>query len=144
AGGPAARANENARGLGDITSLARVSLFIPGMSTRSWNIQVGGGLKFPTGRNDSTDVFPDGNGLTNAERYVDISVNPGDGGWGIITDLQGYKALGRVMTFGSGTWLMNPKNTGTPSRGNLVTVTNPSNVNTVSDQFIFRAGTSVT
>ena len=144
AGGPEARANENARGLGDITSLARFSIFNPGMSTRSWNVQVGGGLKFPTGKTGATDVFPDGNGNNNAERYVDISVNPGDGGWGVITDLQGYKAMGRVMAFGSATWLMNPKNTGTPSRGNLVTATVPSNVNTVSDQFIFRAGTSVT
>jgi hypothetical protein len=142
-GGPAARANENARGLGDITSLARFSIFNPGTTTRTWNLQVGGGLKFPTGNDGSTDVFPDGNGNNNLARYVDISVNPGDGGWGIITDLQGYKTMGRFLTFGSGTWLMNPKNTGAPTRGTLTTAT-PINFNTVSDQFIFRAGTSVT
>jgi len=48
-----------------------------------------------------------------------------------------------VMAFGSTTWLANPRNTGTPSRGNLVTATNPTNVNTVSDQFVVRAGTTV-
>jgi hypothetical protein len=142
-GGPAARANENARGLGDITSLARFSIFNPGTTTRTWNLQVGGGLKFPTGNDGSTDVFPDGNGNNNLARYVDISVNPGDGGWGIITDLQGYKTMGRFLTFGSGTWLLNPKNTGAPTRGTLTTAT-PTNFNTVSDQFIFRAGTSLT
>ena len=142
AGGPAARANENARGIGDITTLTRVSLLSPS-SHRSWNVSLGGGVKFPTGHNGATDVFPDGNGNNNLERYVDISVNPGDGGWGLISDLQTYKVMGRFVTFGSGTWLLNPRNTGAPSRGNVATTTSPTNVNTVSDQFIFRAGTSV-
>jgi hypothetical protein len=142
-GGPATRANENARGLGDITTLARVSLFDPLTTHRTWNLQVGGGVKLPTGNNKATDIFPDGNGNNNLERYVDISVHPGDGGWGVIFDLQGFKAMGRVMAFGSSTWLANPRNTGTASRGNLVTNADPSNINTVSDQFVFRAGTTV-
>ena len=142
-GGPATRANENARGLGDITTLARVTMFNPATTTRSWNVIFGGGVKMPTGNNAATDVFPDGNGNNNLERYVDISVHPGDGGWGIIMDFQGYKQLGRVTAFGSSTWLANPRDTGTASRGNLVTTTTPSNINTVSDQFVFRAGASV-
>ena len=142
-GGPAARANENAHGLGDITSLARVSLFNPQTTFRTWNVQVGGGVKFPTGNNRATDVFPDGNGNNNVERFVDISVQPGDGGWGFIIDLQGYKSVGRVTAFGSTTWLANPRDTGTASRGNLATATAPSNVNTVSDQFVMRAGATV-
>ena len=140
-GGPAARANENAHGVGDITTLARVALISPS-SGRSWNILVGGGVKFPTGNNESTDMFPDGSGANNEVRYVDISVNPGDGGWGMIWDLQGYKAMGRFTTFGSGTYLVNPRNTGAPTRGTLLTAT-PTNVNTVSDQFVFRAGTTM-
>lgn len=140
-GGPAARANENARGIGDITSLARFAVVNPA-SGRSWNLMVGGGVKFPTGDNSATDVFPDNQGLNNLERHVDISVNPGDGGWGIILDLQGYKQLGRFTTFGSGTWLANPKDTGAPTRGTLVTAT-ATNFNTVSDQFVFRTGTAV-
>jgi hypothetical protein len=143
AGGPAARANENANGLGDITSLARVSLFNPSTTFRTWNLQFGGGLKIPTGNNRSTDTFPDNNGNNNLDRYVDISVNPGDGGWGLIMDVQGYKGMGRVTAFGSLTWLANPRDTGAASRGNLATTTTPSNVNTVSDQFVARAGTTI-
>jgi len=141
-GGPATRANENARGIGDVTTLTRVALLDPSTSTRTWNVQVGGGVKFPTGDNEATDTFPDNNGANNLPRYVDLSVHPGDGGWGLILDLQGYKSIGRFTTFGSGTWLANPRDTGAPSRANLVGAV-PSNVNTVSDQFIFRAGTSV-
>jgi hypothetical protein len=142
-GGPAARANENAHGLGDITTLTRVAMFNPATSTRSWNVFFGGGVKFPTGNNEATDVFPDNTGGNNLERYVDISVQPGDGGWGLIMDFTGYKSIGRVTAFGSSTWLANPRDTGTASRGNLVTSTTPSNINTVSDQFVFRAGASV-
>ena len=143
AGGPAARANENAHGLGDITTLARVAMFNPTTSAHSWNVFFGGGVKFPTGNNEATDVFPDGNGNNNVERYVDISVHPGDGGWGLIMDFTGYKSIGRVTAFGSSTWLANPRDTGTASRGNVVDAATPSNVNTVSDQFVFRAGASV-
>lgn len=143
AGGPATRANENAHGLGDITTLARVAMFNPATTTRSWNVIFGGGVKMPTGNNEATDVFPDGNGNNNLERFVDISVHPGDGGWGVIMDFQGYKQIGRVTAFGSSTWLANPRDTGTASRGNLVTAATPSNINTVSDQFVFRAGASV-
>ena len=142
-GGPAARANENAHGLGDVTTLARVALFNPMTTNHTWNVQVGGGVKLPTGDNKAADVFPDGNGNNNLPRYVDISVQPGDGGWGVIFDLVGYKAIGRVTGFGSSTWLANPRNTGTASRGNMVSNPAPSNVNTVSDQFVFRAGTTV-
>jgi hypothetical protein len=144
-GGPAARANENARGLGDITTLARVALFNPMTSTRSWNLIVGGGVKLPTGNNEATDVFPDRDGNNNVERYVDISVHPGDGGWGLIMDLQGYKAIGRFTAFGSGTWLANPKDiSDVPTRGVALTeAAGVTNFNTVSDQFVFRAGTQV-
>ncbi len=142
-GGPEMRANENARGFGDITTLARMALFNPATTTRSWNILVGGGVKMPTGNNEASDVFPDGNGNNNVERYVDISVHPGDGGWGVIMDLNGYKQFNRFMAFGSGTWLANPRDTGTASRGNMVTAATASNINTVSDQFVARAGVAV-
>ena len=141
AGGPATRANENARGIGDITTLARFAVVNPA-SGRSWNLMIGGGVKFPTGDSGATDVFPDNQGLNNLERHVDISVNPGDGGWGVILDLQGYKQLGRFTTFGSGTWLANPRDTAAATRGTLVTAT-ATNFNTVSDQFLFRTGTAI-
>ena len=65
AGGPGMRANENARGLGDITTLARVSLLSPS-SHRSWNILVGGGVKLPTGRSDSGLFLRNGINISNA------------------------------------------------------------------------------
>ena len=146
--GESARANENTRGLGDITTLARFSLLSPG-AAHSWNLMVGGGVKLPTGNDSATDVFPASSGLaaTNLERHTDISTQPGDGGWGMVMDVQGFKAMGRFMTFGSGTYLLNPKNTGAPTRGTLVTADTSNSAlsafNTVSDQYVARLGLGV-
>ena len=109
---------------------------------------LGGGVKLPTGNDHATDVFPDSTGLasTNLERHVDISALPGDGGWGVIMDAQGFKQMWRVMSFGSGTYLANPKNTGSMRRSTLVTAAAPtalSGYNTVSDQFVLRAGATI-
>ena len=41
-------------------------MFNPVTSTHSWNVLVGGGVKFPTGSYDSTDVFPDRDGNNKA------------------------------------------------------------------------------
>ena len=70
----------------------------------------------PTGESDAQDVYPDSRGLNNQLRFVDQSVQPGDGGWGIVAEAQVFRRIKRVMLFGSGNYLVNPRNTnGTPS-----------------------------
>jgi hypothetical protein len=109
------RAQQDGRGLGDITALTRVALFNP-QTHHTWNIMVGGGVKLPTGNNDYKDRNPGISGQDNTLRPVDSSVQPGDGGWGVLLDAQGFRSFKRVMAFGSGTYLANPRNTNnTPS-----------------------------
>lgn len=44
------------------------------------------------------------------ERYVDTSIQPGDGGWGATVELQGYYHLtGGLYTYGNAFYLFNPK-----------------------------------
>src|SRR5206468_7147812 len=91
---------------------------------------------------------PSNSGLasTNVERHVDISVLPGDGGWGVIMDGTGFKQIWRALVFGSGTYLAKPKDTGSRTRSTAVDAapsTSLSQYNTVSDQFVVRAGASV-
>jgi hypothetical protein len=147
AAGPAARANQNGRGIGDITTLTRVALFNP-ETHHSWNAFLGGGLKIPTGAYKDTDVFPDITGINARAKVVDISAQPGDGGWGVVMDAQAFVTIGRFMPFGSMTYLANPRNTnGAPSilQGLGVAVT-PANaarsINSVPDQFLARIGTT--
>jgi hypothetical protein len=145
---PGPRAQQDARGLGDISAMARYWIFAPAAHTRR-NLAIGIGVKAPTGADDVEDRIPDANGQNVALRTVDQSIQPGDGGWGMILEAQAFTQLRRVRLFTSGTYLANPRNTnGVPSlivaRG---AAANPANrdklVNSVPDQYVVRAGGAV-
>jgi hypothetical protein len=147
------RAQQDARGLGDLSVVGRYWLLDPA-KPRTANVAIGVGVKMPTGNHAAMDTFPDRNGNNNQPRYVDQSVQPGDGGWGLMLEAQGFKRFGeRVQVFGSGGYLANPRDTnGTPS----LTVTRlPPGVapaatqfdrlvNSVPDQYLARIGGGVT
>ena len=144
---PGPRAQQDARGLGDIGVVGRAWLFDP-RCRLGGNLAIGLGVKAPTGEYAAMDTYPDRTGQNNQPRYVDQSVQPGDGGWGIVVEVQGFQRRGRFTFFGSGTYLINPRNTnGTPSlvvaRGGSIVIT-PANanrlVNSVPDQYVARVG----
>jgi hypothetical protein len=150
---PAARREieHNGRGLGDITVTGRYWLFDT-RTHRNWNISAGTGLKLPTGNSEEQDFFVDTQGNNPQLRYVDQSVQPGDGGWGVLFEAAGFKRIGRVTAFGSGSYLVNAKNVSeTPS----ITLSRlPPNVapnpaqsdrfyNSVPDQYMVRLGGAV-
>jgi len=144
---PGARATQHGRGLGDISSVARAWLLDP-LTHANRNVAIGVGLKAPTGSADATDTFVDLSGLNSAEKAVDQSVQPGDGGWAAQFEVQAFTSMKRAFLFGSANYLLNPKNTNaTPSI--LVGIGRPSttvplrNVNSVPDQFVVRAGAGI-
>jgi hypothetical protein len=142
---------QNGRGLGDISVSGRYWLF--DTKTRlNWNIAAGAGVKLPTGNSKEQDFYVDSQGSNPQPRYVDQSVQPGDGGWGIMLEAAGFKRIKRVLAFGSGSYLLNPKNRSeTPSltlaRLPPGVVPNPSQsdrfFNSVPDQYVARLGASV-
>lgn len=148
---PGPRAQQDSRGIGDISVAARYWV----LNTRSHlagNIGIGVGIKAPTGSYNAQDTYPDSNGKNNQLRYVDQSIQPGDGGWGITTEIQGFRSIKRMMIFASGNYLINPRNTnGTPSvtvarlpPGAVPSASNYNKlVNSVPDQYLARIGTSV-
>jgi hypothetical protein len=148
---PGPRAQQDARGIGDISAIGRYWLFDPTRHTTG-NLAVGIGAKLPTGNYRAQDTYPDRNGFNNQLRYVDQSIQPGDGGWGLMLEVQGFRRAGRAQIFGSGSYLANPRDTnGTPS----LTVTrlppgaSPAAssfdrlVNSVPDQYVTRLGAAV-
>jgi hypothetical protein len=145
---PRKEIGQNGRGLGDVTATARYWVFDP-QTHLNWNVATGGGIKLPTGNSEAQDRFPNRVDPTNALRPVDQSVQPGDGGWGLIGDVQGFWRVNRVLLFGSGTYLANPKDTndtpsiipvlGLPLTGNFEGL----GVNSVPDQYVARVGGSV-
>jgi hypothetical protein len=148
-GGPTGtgpRSEQNGRGLGDIAIGARYWTVDPAKHQHG-NFSVGLGVKAPTGDYNVVDNYPLFNGTNPTKKAVDQSVQPGDGGWGGILDLQGYYAWTHVSWYASGTYLANPRDTnGTDSIVvGLGFGANPSfsnlTVNSVPDNYLLRTGT---
>jgi len=119
----------HASGVGDISVVGRMWLLRPPVESRQ-NISFGVGVKLPTGNKGATDTV---NGVT---RIVDQSIQPGDGGYGLVLDFQGYKAVKSTVLFASGLYLINPKVT-----NGVPTGRRPSEaIMSVADQYVYRAG----
>lgn len=108
------RYQTQARGIGDIVFSARRWIFDPAAHPGA-NLQLGIGVKVPTGANNVTDTFRvlSAGTISNAVRTVDQSIQPGDGGFGILADFSAFKSLasGNVSVYASGAYLANPQGT---------------------------------
>lgn len=94
-------------GLGDLRFVANYWLLNPDKYTNG-NIAVGLGLKAPTGDYKDTDIKYRATGP--ALDYVDNSIQPGDGGWGIMFEFQAFqKVWENTFAYASGTYLMAPE-----------------------------------
>jgi len=133
-------------GIGDIRFTAYKWLLRPTVNQRG-NVQLGLGIKFPTGdykyqdyfyRNDSTKVLS----------AVNPSIQLGDGGTGIITELNLFYALnsrGTISLYGNFYYMMNPREQNgvaftagkIPSRPDSLA---NNIILSVADQFSIRAG----
>ena len=136
---------QEASGLGDISLTGRYWIFAP---ESRHNVSLGLGVKAPTGEYDATQEYANIDGTNRAVKAVDQSVQPGDGGWGILFDLQAFKQYSKATLFASGTYLSNPRDTnGTPSiLVGLGLGNNPDFaregilVNSVTDSYLVRMG----
>lgn len=101
------RHSMHANGLGDLRLVGSYWLFNPEKITNG-NVAVGLGVKAPTGEYKETDwkFRPTGPVLD----YVDNSIQPGDGGWGIMVELQAYQKLyDNTFAYASGTYMITPE-----------------------------------
>jgi hypothetical protein len=150
-----------ARGLGDITVVPHWWTFKPSTHANG-NLSLGFGIKLPTGEDTVEDTFQirldDPNSTTepfretNVVRSVDQSIQPGDGGFGIIADLQGFIRFGGGKGAGyiTGTYLANPENVngGATYRGGDAALADPNGFVpagseayfSVADQYLARVG----
>jgi hypothetical protein len=121
-------------GIGDVSLVGRVWLLRPPAENRG-NVSFGLGVKFPTGKPDVVDTVNTPSGP--ATRVVDQSIQPGDGGYGIVAEFQGYQGFKRVTFYASGTYLANPRDTNGVKTGRG----RPTEaIMSVSDQYLYRAG----
>lgn len=112
------------------------------------NVQVGLGIKFPTGNDNVQDYFKTSDS-TKTFGPVDQSIQLGDGGTGITLEVNSYYNFShRVGLYGNFYYLSNPvdQNGVSNAHGGPVSATsiaNGSNVMSVPDQYMARAGVSL-
>lgn len=100
-------------GLSDVRLSAGYWLFNPDKH-HNFNYAAGLGIKLPTGKYDYTDIFynqgPERN--QEIEAVVDQSIQPGDGGFGITMEVQGYQTIShRLMLSTNLYYMLNPQTT---------------------------------
>lgn len=104
---PSYRYETHAAGFGDVRLTGYGWIWDPTKRPKG-NIQVGIGLKAPTGEDGASDIFPTANGPV--YKTVDQSIQPGDGGWGVAVELNGYRELfPRTVAFLQASYLLNPQ-----------------------------------
>ncbi|MBT9332866.1 hypothetical protein [Paracidobacterium acidisoli] len=90
-----------ASGIGDTILAANVWLLNPKKNFRG-NFQAGIGIMMPTGNDDvlnTTSSTSSAGVTTTTTAPVDYSIQPGNGGWGMDVQWQGFRAVGSHLIF---------------------------------------------
>ena len=133
-------------GLGDVRFSVGKWLLNPVVSKRA-NVQLGLGVKFPTGDYKYADYFYR-NDTTTVLAPVDQAIQLGDGGTGITTEVNAFYSLSHSLhLFAAGYYLINPREQNGVSnlKGRNATpqeIANNTTVMSVPDQYTFRGGMS--
>jgi hypothetical protein len=134
-----------ANGIGDLNLMARYWLANPTHNGRQ-NLAIGLGVKLPTGNDRAEAPFLVSVNPTTGERVtqmrpVDQSIQPGDGGYGLITEFQAFKYLGNTVAFASGSYLFNPREQNDFDRDPSILNQDPlTRYLSIADQFAARVG----
>lgn len=143
-GGPSARRSTHSSGLGDVRFGLYRWILDPAKHMK-FNMQAGIGLKLATGEYRFQDYFYK-NDSTRTLGPVDQSIQPGDGGTGITTELNVFwNVATRVNLYGNFYYLINPReqNGVSTARGGVPSATSVlygMEVMSVPDQWMVRAG----
>lgn len=142
------RFSTHAVGAGDIRFAVYRWLLDPEKMPKG-NLQVGLGVKFASGNDNVQDYFKTSDS-TRTYGPVDQSIELGDGGTGITFELNGYYNFSHTVgVYGNFFYLSNPANQNGVSNAHGATpsassVANGSNVMSIPDQYLVRAGVNLT
>ena len=115
-----------ASGLADVRLGATMWVFNPDQH-HDGNLSFGLGLKCPTGDSEAQAIAYKVTGP--ALRYVDQSIQPGDGGWGVVLETQGFQKLFQnTYAYMSASYLISPQER------------NPHTGYSIPDSYLLRAG----
>lgn len=134
------RFTTHSQGLGDI----RVMSYYSALNTSKMRLQLGLGIKLPTGNYSYRDYFHKLGSQgedTKVLGLVDQSIQPGDGGTAAIVDFNFSRILSAKWSlYSNGSYLFNPRNTNGVLRSANPGTVPLSNEFSVADQFFARLG----
>lgn len=134
-----------ATGLGDTIAGFNVWILNPAHASRH-NVSAGLGALMPTGNDDvqnTVNTNTTGTGSpTEVTAPVDYSIQPGNGGWGMVTQWSGYQVIGKSLIFYTdGDYIATQGGTNGIQRGATLNPTQPlNNYVAISDQYLLEAG----
>jgi len=139
------RFSTRSAGMGDIRAAGYYWLLDPA-KVHNFNVQLGLGIKFATGKDNAEDYFLQSNG-TRLLGPVDQSIQLGDGGTGYTLELNTFYNLSHKFGFyGNFFYLSNPADVnGTPRSATAASATAiaiTSDVESIPDQMLLRIGAS--
>ncbi len=135
----------SATGLGDTILSANTWIRNPLHAPRN-NVSLGLGVLIPSGNDDVTNTVNTNTTGTGAPvevtTPVDYSIQPGNGGWGLVMQWSGYERLNKSLTFYTdGDYIATQGGTNGVQRGATLSTTQPlDNYVAISDQYLLEAG----
>jgi hypothetical protein len=133
---------DKASGIGDIAVVGRRWMLDPATHGKG-NYRLALGVKAPTGAYKKETERPFNGVPTRGE--ADIAIQPGDGGWGVVLGIEGFRHVGeRTALFGEASYILNPRadndhNNQMLGPGPYV----PNTRSSVPDYYLVRSGISV-
>jgi hypothetical protein len=134
-----------ASGVGDTIFGFNTWIRNPARSPKT-NVSVGLGIMAPTGNDDVTNnvnTNTTGTGAANnVTAPVDYSIQPGNGGWGMVMQWSGYSPAGKSMIlYWDGDYIATQGGTNGVQRGATLNPAQPlNNYAAISDQYLVEAG----
>jgi hypothetical protein len=135
------------QGLGDTIFGADYWIRNPEHAPRN-NLSVGVGLLTPTGNDDVQNTVNTNTTGTGAAvevtAPVDYSIQPGNGGWGMVAQWMGYQRVNKSLVFYTdGDYIATQGGTNGVQRGATLSTTTPlNNYVAISDQYLLEGGAS--
>ena len=137
-----------ASGLGDTILGANVWIRNPKNAPRD-NYSVGLGVLMPSGNDDVQNTYNSNTTGVGAPvevtAPVDYSIQPGNGGWGMVVQWMGYERISKSLIFYTdGDYIATQGDTNGIQRGATLSTTQPlNNYVAISDQYLLEAGVDV-
>ncbi|MES2524703.1 MAG: hypothetical protein V4617_18550 [Gemmatimonadota bacterium] len=127
---------QRARGIGDVSAMGELWLLSP-RAHELGNVSIGVGVKAPTGSHTIASQFHTASGAVDFP--ADQTIQPGDGGWAVLLQAQGFRQLREGMfAYANGSYMVSPK-----ARSNVQWTPGSGQYWAVPDVYSARAGAAV-